>query len=349
MRRYKGRGKPGAASAAKASQGLSASEALPIIALIMLAAFLPVLIVLGPPAVGYLASFAANATANATLPQNLPNLSGLPNISGLPKLPSLPGNQSVQQGALSQDALRYYALKNKSCESLSKDFLVEAKDTSEGSMQGLSGAEADLASLMLAEYSSSQTVRTYVRGESMKKVFVTPSGNHTSIWKDGRIYQCEQNCTMRLLGDAGWQAHLDELAEIRSGCAHFGRTALPASVDMARLLKIDGGGRTEKNGFRCELFLISGDKAYAQSILDSGAPLGEDERAIVWSIGHLATPAQECLDDGTGVLVFRNITLDLTNAYRFDYAQGGYLHVSQQTDVTYFTKDVPESFLALPK
>jgi hypothetical protein len=348
MGRYKGRGKPGAESAAKASPWLNASEALPIIVLIIIAAFLPVLIVLGLPALGYLFSFAANTSANATIPQNIPNLSGLP---GLPAISGISGSASGAQGQLSPDAVRYYALKNRSCESLGGDFMIEAHDSSGGGMQGLSGAEADLATLMLAEYSLSQTVRTYVRGDAMKRVLITPSGNHTSIWKDGRIYQCAQNCTMRLLGDAGWQAHLDELARIRSGCAHFGRTELPAWVDLSRLLKIEGGGRTEKNGFRCELFLISGDREYAMSALNSsaGALLDGDQRAIVWSLGRLATPVQECLDDGTGVLVFRNITLDLTNAYRFDYAQGGYLRVGQQTDVTYFTDEVPESFLALPK
>jgi len=316
-------------------------DALPIILLIMIAAFIPVLIVLGPPLLDYL------RTIEIEIPSVPINLTGFP---GFPDFSAISANQTQPPAqALSPDALHYYALKNLSCQTLVKDFMIEAKDVSVGSVQGLTGAEETLATSMLNEYEIDQTTRTYVRGSMMKKVLITPSGNHTSIWKEGRIYQCNPDCTMRLLGDAGWQAYLDGLAKMRSGCAYFGRTELPPSINMSRLLKIDGLGRTEKNGFRCELFQISGDKAYAKSLLNSSLVLDEDERAILWLLSHQAAPIQECLDDGTGVLVFRNVTLDLTPSYRFDYAPGGFMRVGQQTDITYYTDSVPESFLALPK
>jgi len=315
----------------------SVYEALPILLLIMIAAFIPVIILLGPAAIDYIRS------ADFQIPSWLPEF---------PMFPITPGNESPPQAlpqVLSQDAQHYYSLKNLSCKTLGANFMIEATDVAAGSMQGLTGAEETLAKSMLKEYETDQTTRTYVRGSMMKKVLITSSGNHTTIWKDGRIYQCNPNCTMNLLGDAGWQAFLDGLAEIRSGCAYFGRTELPSSINQSRLLTIEDGGRTEKNGFRCELFLIRGNAAYAKSLMNSSIALDEDERALLWLLSHQAAPVQECLDDGTGVLVFRNVTLDLTPSYNFDYAPGGYMHVSQQTDVTYYTAYVPESFLALPK
>lgn len=310
-------------------------DALPILILVMMAAFIPVLLVLGPPFIDYV------RTTGIQLPSDIPNLPQLQNVTQNASQPP--------QQPLSHGALHYFALKNLSCQTLGKDFMIEAKDVSAGSVQGLSGDEEKIARHMIGELSLDQTTRTYVRNDMMKKVLITPAGNHTTIWKDGRIYQCNPNCTMRLLGYEGWQAYLDGLERMRTGCAYFGRTQLPASINMSRLLQIDSVGRTEKNGFRCELFQISGNKAYAESLLDSKTALNEDQRAILWLLSHQAAPIQECLDDGTGVLVYRNLTLDLTKSYRFDYAPGGFMHVDQQTDVTYYASYVPESFLALPK
>ncbi|MCI0503962.1 hypothetical protein L0Y65_04590 [Candidatus Micrarchaeota archaeon] len=324
MRRYK--------------DNISAFEALPIILLIMIAAFIPVLLVLGPGAIDYLRSL------NASIPSGL---SGLLNFQNL--TPPHPAENQTPAQAMPPEAQLYYSLKNLSCRTLSGDFLIEAEDVSAGSMEGLSGTEETAAGMFLGEYSHNQTTRTYVRGDWMKKVLVTSAGSHTTIWKEGRIYQCNPDCTMRLLGDEGWQAYLDGLARMRSSCAHFGRTELPASVNMSRLLRFERAGRTEMNGFRCERFLISGNQAYAQSLLNSSILLDSDQRALLWSLSHLAQPIEECLDDGTGVLVYRNLTLDLTKSYRFDYAPGGYMHVNQRTDITYYSDSVPESFLALPK
>ncbi len=263
-----------------------------------------------------------------------------------------PGGQP--ENAASQfppDAGLYYKLKNESCETLSKDFLIETTDVSDGFASGLanpSEEESYAANLIASRYDSSQTTRTYVRGATMKKVIIAPEGNHTTIWKDGRIYQCNPECSMHLLGDAGWQAHLDELGRIRSGCAYFGRTALPDAVNMSRLLSIRALGISQMNGFRCERFRIYGNKTYAQSLLSSMA-LSASQRDLLMAISHMRGPAEECLDDGAGLTVYRNITLDLSNSYRFDYVAGGGMLATQRTDMTYYSSSVPESFLALPK
>jgi hypothetical protein len=126
-------------------------------------------------------------------------------------------------------------------------------------------------------------------------------------------------------------------------------TKMPDSVDIGRLLEIRNTGRVERNGFRCENFQIRGNATYAQAILDSNASLSEDQRALLWSLTHLDGPLEECIDDGVGVAVYRNLTLDLTKSYRFDFAPGGFMRINQQTELAYFTDNVPESFLALPK
>ncbi|MFH0737723.1 MAG: hypothetical protein V1827_03925 [Candidatus Micrarchaeota archaeon] len=248
---------------------------------------------------------------------------------------------------------RYYSLKNLSCGTLSNDFLIEATDITQGNVSGLlamNSDERDAALSIASGYDSVQTTRTYVRGDWLKKVVITPSGNQTIIWKEGRIYQCAPDCTMNLLGDAGWQAHLDALDEMRSSCRYFGKTPLPDSVDMALLLQFANTGRIEMNGFRCERFLIFGNKTYADSLLASNqsASLSDDQRALIWAISHLQGPIEECLDDGTGVLVYRSLVLDLTPVYRFEYSPDGGMSVSQQTDVTYYSTTVPESFFGLP-
>ncbi len=277
----------------------------------------------------------------------LPSAEG---IAPLIEIPAQPAAQNQSAAPTLTDAERlYFSLKNKSCQTLSKDFLIVTTDVSEGSLSGLSGFEEDAAKLMLRDFVANQTTKTYVRGDMMKKVIISGGAEHTTIWKDGRLYQCNPNCTMRLLGDSGWQAYLDGLERMRTGCAYFGRTAMPDSVDIGRLLDIRSTGREERGGFRCEGFLITGNSAYAESLLQSNMSLTEDQRALLWSLSHLDSPIEECIDDGVGVAVYRSITLDLTGIYRFDFAENGFMHVTQETELGYFTDSVPESFLALPK
>jgi len=302
-------------------------DVLPILLLMALVVFIPAALFFGPAILEKLSAL------------EIPEIRPPPPIA----------NGTGAPPAADPDAELYFRLKNKSCSTLGEDFLIVTNDMSEGSFAGLSAAEGYVASRMLKPYDYNQTTKTYVRGASMKKVIITGSGNHTTIWKEGRIYQCNPNCTMHLLGDSGWQAYLDGLEKMRSGCAFFGRTPMPDHIDAARLLSIRRTGRVDGEGSRCEGFAISGNVTYARSLLDSGASMDEDQQALLWMLAHLASPVEECLDDGTGIVVSRKVVLDLAPVYRFDFAPGGFMRVSQTTGLEYFTDEVPESFLALPQ
>ncbi|MEW6748163.1 MAG: hypothetical protein AB1295_00440 [Candidatus Micrarchaeota archaeon] len=267
-------------------------------------------------------------------------------------IPELPGEKPFPPAdTRPADVQKYYQLKNLSCGILAKDFLLQTQDTSRSRVSGLlssvSGEEV-LADSIASQYDSEQTTGTYVKGTWMKKVISTPSANSTTIWKEGRIYQCAPTCTMNLLGDDGWQAHLDVLERMRTGCAYFGRTAMPEDVDMLNLISIVRVGREDHDGFRCERFMITGNKTYAKSLLASNLTLDEDQRALLWGIAHLEGPMEECLDDGVGIVVWRNLTIDLTESYRFDYTENGGMFVDQYTELLYYTDSVPDSFFALP-
>ncbi len=251
---------------------------------------------------------------------------------------------------LPPDAALYYRLKNLSCSTLSSDFLIVTDDNATGHVVGLQPAipqEAQIAQSFASAYGSAQTTRTYSKGTEMKKVISSGNSSLTLIWKDGRLYQCDGNCSMHLLGDQGWQAYLDSLGAMRSGCAYFGRAALPSQINSSRLLSISMARKENLSGFICDDFLLSPDRAYASSLLQNQS-LTADQQALLWGLAHSAGPVEECLDEGTGIVVYRDITLDLSNVSRFSYAQGGGMFVDQQTRMTYFTNDVPESFLALP-
>lgn len=259
-------------------------------------------------------------------------------------------NQSYNTTPLSMDAAFYYRLKNLSCATLSKDFLIVTEDNTSSALVGLVPSvpqESDVAQSFASSYASNQTTRTYSKSDEMKKVISSGGNNITLIWKDGRLYQCAANCTMRILGPDGWQAYLDSLKNMRTNCAYFGRTPFPPSVNMSRLISVTWTGKQNLSGFTCQGFLISGDRRYASSLLaDPG--LDDDQHALAWALAHQAGPMEECLDDGTGIVVFRSLTLDLSGIYRFDYSAGGGLFVNQQTKLTYYSGNVPESFLALP-
>ncbi len=261
-----------------------------------------------------------------------------------------PANATANATALSADAAFYYRLKNLSCATLSKDFLIVTEDNATSAVVGLVPAipqEAEVAQSFASSYASDQATRTYSKGDETKKVIASAGNNLTLIWKDGRLYQCAENCTMRLLGQEGWQAYLDSLKNMRTGCAYFGRTPFPPSVNMSRLLSFTWTGKQNLSGFTCQDFLITGDRTYASSLL-SDPGLDADQHALAWALAHQAGPMEECLDDGTGIVVFRSLTLDLSGVYKFSYSPGGGMFVNQQTRLTYYSGNVPESFLALP-
>ena len=259
-------------------------------------------------------------------------------------------NQTIPAPKPNPDADLYFRLKNLSCRTLSGDFLIVTDDNVTGAVVGLLPKvpqEAQVAQSFAHSYDTNQTTRTYSKGQEMKKAIYKDGNNLTLIWKDGRLYQCGPNCTMMLLGDAGWQSYLDSLQSMRSGCAYFGRTAPPPPANMSRLLSISRKGRLNISGFTCEDFMISSDRAYAKTLL-SDPSLSQDQQALLWGLAHMSGPAEECLDDGTGVIVYRNLALDLSGVYRFSYSPGGGMFVDQQTRMTYYSSDVPESFLSLP-
>lgn len=284
------------------------------------------------------------------------NLSGIyvpqitvPNASGMDTGNiTLPTKPPVHQ--MPEDMQRYYEMKNLSCATLKRNFLIVTEDVSRGAFYGLSPdtpEERAAAESLMAQYDFNQTTKTYMRGDWVERVVISGDGQTTTIWKEGRVYNCTPNCTMRLFTAQDSADYASMFGSMRTGCAYFGRTALPSSVEMEKLVWIERVQPRDVNGFRCQDFMISGNKTYALELLSSEG-LTEDQRSLLWGIAHLDTPVEECLDEATGIIVLRNFAMDLSGVYRFDYSPGGYMNVYQQTKLTYFSYNVPESFFALP-
>jgi len=282
--------------------------------------------------------------SGVSVPQiSIPNTSGIDtgNIT-LPEKP--PAHQ------MPDEMQRYFEMKNLSCATLKGNFLIVTEDTSRGAFYGLSPDTPDemaAAESLMAQYDFNQTTKTYVRGDWVKRVVISEAGQTTTIWKEGRVYNCTPDCTMRLFTAQDSADYASMFNSMKTGCAYFGRTALPSSVDMERLIQVERVQPRDVNGFRCQDFMITGNKTYARTLLSSGG-LSEEQGALLWGIAHLDTPVEECLDEATGIIVLRNFAMDLSETYRFNYSPDGYMNVYQQTKLTYFTDNVPESFLALP-
>lgn len=245
----------------------------------------------------------------------------------------------------------YLALKNRSCDALSGNFLMVTEESSYAEAEGAIPDTPEMrtaVALVTADYLFNATTKTYVRGGMMKIVNVTPQENTTKIWKDGRLYECGRSCTMHLLSDGESAELARRLAAIRTSCAYFGKTPLPAHADAAKLFTVSNVGKAEFSGRRCTCFYITANSSYASSLLESGN-LSDGQRTLLWGAAHFHGPVRECLDEGNGMTVLREVSLDLTDAYRFTYSPGGYMRASQQYRLAYFTYDVPESFFSLPK
>jgi hypothetical protein len=294
-----------------------------VLFLIIIAAVVPVLLVLGPQ----LDLELIVPQINVTAPQ-----------------------QEEPAGPLySPDMERYFALKNKSCQTLSGDFLIVTNDYSNGKLQDLlpaTDSEEFFAQNLDDEYDFNLTTKTYLRGDQMKKVISSNGVELTTIWKSGRIYTCTAVCSMKLMDEEDSEEYYSKLNEVRNSCHYLGKTELPESVDPGRLLVIDKKGLETINGYRCEKFWIYGNQSYIDSMNRSS--LDPDQEAIVWALEHLEGPLVECLDESTGIIVKREFALDLTDYYDLEFDAGGYLQVEQTTELTYFTSTVPEEFLALP-
>lgn len=294
-------------------------EILGIIFIILVAALIPVLLVAGPEIIRYVES---------AYPEPVPAVEPMP-----------------------ADMLRYLTLKNDSCRTLNGSFLIVTEDVALADMEGLVGdvpGEREAAERIADGYSFNQTTKTYALGDWLKKVVIEDGEENTTLWKEGRVYECAPDCTMRLMDSSETAAYYDELWKTRHSCAYFGKTPLPSGINMTMLLSIDKTGLFQMGSFRCENFLISSNKTYAKGLLDSNISLTDDQAALLWALARLDAPIQECLDESTGIIVYRYLSLDLTDAYLFDFSQGGHMRVNQQTTLKYFQEDIPESFLGLP-
>jgi len=250
-------------------------------------------------------------------------------------------------------AQRYYTLKNLSCETLEGNFLIVTHDLSEGTIEGLievQPGELKVAEEILEDYSFNQTTRTYLLGDQMKEVVVFGNQEFTTVWKNGRIYNCTPDCSMRIMDQEDSDEYYDMIDKMRRRCAYFGKTDYPSFVNITRLLDIEYTERIDSDDFRCDNFLINGNKSYAEELLASNESKNftEDQKTLLWAINHLDGPVTECLDESTGIIAFRFLTVDLTDSYRFNYSDDGFMKVNHQTTLEYFTTEVPESFLAVP-
>jgi len=267
---------------------------------------------------------------------------GLPQI----QITVVPDEPVEKEPQLPADMQRYYDLKNVSCGTLSNNFLISTHDVANGSLSGIiaNQAELEVAASIVRGFDYEQDTKTYVLGDQMKKVIQSDDTETITIWKGGRIYECEDKCTMKLMEGNLSDEYYNSLNAMRNNCNHFGKTRFPDSVNLTKLLNIKKTGVSTINGYRCDNFEISGNKTYISTLNLTG-----DAKDLAWMLDHLDGPVQECLDESTGIIVKRNLTLDLTDSYNLKFEEDGYIKVNQVTELTYFTDTVPESFLALPE
>jgi len=263
---------------------------------------------------------------------------------------SITDQDNVQNSILSPDAERYFRLKNNSCDFLSGNILISTKTISSGKIYAIKTPEEQyVADYIIGQYDSNKTDKLYIYDNQTKYVLIDNGAETTVIWKNGRIYECNTGggCTMRLMEDEVSQQYYDELHKLRTDSAYFGNTNMPNSVDTNKLYQISHIGSLNFGDYDCDNFLISANHTYASQIL-AEQTLSEDQRALLWAAVHFNGPMQECLDQATGIVVFRNMTLDLTHAYLFSYASDGHMYLTQQTKLVYLQQDIPEEFLRLP-
>ncbi len=266
---------------------------------------------------------------------------GLPQI----QITVVPDEPTEPEPLFPADMQRYYDLKNVSCNTLSNDFLITTHDVANGSLSGIiaTQAELEIANSIVHGFDYAQDTKTYVLGDQMKKVIQTGGTETITIWKNGRIYECADSCTMKLMEGNLSDEYYTALHAMRDNCNHFGKTEFPDSVNLTELLIIEKTGVSTINGYRCDNFEISANASYLSNLTLTG-----DAKDLGWMLDHLDGSVQECLDESTGIIVRRNLTLDLTDSYNFKFEDDGYIKVNQVTELTYFTNTVPESFLALP-
>ncbi len=230
------------------------------------------------------------------------------------------------------DAVRYFELKNRSCETLSKDFYIATRDISVAHIEGItsqSDVEEQAARSIADSFNYNESRRTYVKGDWMK----ISNSTATRIWKQGRYYFCTKNCTMTLLDEGLSNQYYDMLYELRTNCRYFAKTEFPSITDYIRIEKT---GERTINGNRCDYFEITPGQ-FPQN-------LTQKQDQLVWGLSRLKGPIHECLDESTGIVVYRNLTLDLSDEYIFDVDE---FTVSQETVLETFRRNVPDEFFAI--
>ncbi len=260
-------------------------------------------------------------------------------------------NASASSSLPSGDAAEYLALKNLSCQTLSKDFEITVHTEATPAISGFipnNGQETIVMDGILRMLSFNSTNRTYSKGDEMKQVELGGAANTTTVWKNGRVYYCRDGCTSHTITPKESGDYYDMLYRMRSECAYLGKTPLPPSINVSRLLNIKDSGEKTIGFFTCRDFMITGDQAYAHALLRNSTGLDDKQKDLLWNIAHLSGPIEECLDTATGLIILRDMELDMTHVYDMGFAGNGSLMLYQKTELLDFNNNVPESFFALP-
>jgi len=260
-------------------------------------------------------------------------------------------NASASPNLPSGDAAEYLAMKNLSCQTLSKDFEITVHTEAVPAISGFipnNGQETIVMAGILRTLSFNSTNRTYSKGDEMKQVEIGGTANTTTIWKNGRVYSCKDGCASHLISAKESGDYYDMLYRMRSECAYLGKTPLPPSINVSRLLNIKDSGEKTFGYFTCRDFLIRGDQTYAHALLGNSTALNDKQKDLLWNIAHLSGPIEECLDEATGLVILRDMSLDLMRVYDMRFADNGSLTLHQKTELLSFNNNIPESFLAVP-
>ena len=263
------------------------------------------------------------------------------------ELPVYEPEEVPEEPLYGPDYQKYYELKNLSCGTLSKDFIIVTHDVSTAQIYGLNAPdeEKQIVDLIVESYDHDQISKSYVLGDQMKKITNSSEEELTVIWKTGRVYECDPKCSMRLMNDTEAEEYRQDLFTMRNNCIYFAKTELPG-VDIERLLNMEYEGKKDINAYRCDNFIIRGNPVYANSLLENSS-FDEDQYALVWAMAHL-NRMEECLDESTGIVVQRSLNIDLTDQYNIEFEPNGFFVLNQETNLTYYADKVPESFLNLP-
>ncbi len=267
---------------------------------------------------------------------------------GTPGLNVSENKTEEKSGGPSSDLDKYYDLKNLSCQTLSGNFLTVVRDTSTVNITGLDPKVPEdvfAASLIADKLEYNMTEKTYVREDWVKLVDIDSEGHENlTIWKAGRIYRCDNGCTMNLIENEPEYGRFSGSGE---DCRYFGKTPLPKGVDRDDLFDINYRGKRTTPSSICENFEINVNQSYAEGILEKN--LTERQESFFWALTKVDSPVIECLDEGTGITAHRSLVFDLTDSYLLDFDENGGILIYQKTELMHYQDEVPKSFFNLPE